>query len=215
MRSPRGRPPDPISLQPHANTQGATATDMRRTAPAHIGRLRLIAPGAVLPTGGLEPTERDHRLLAQATRYPGIVPSQAWRWEWSASPKIKPAWNRLAELARAGLLVRIPLRRGESVFLATEAGAKLVRELTGGLSAPRVPDATDGRWLGQLRHDLTLPEVERWLLERARRKGHAGARFLTGRQLARARAMALPPHLRRGGAVLGYMPDGTSHSTSA
>src|SRR4029453_13487373 len=68
--------------------------------------------------------------------------------------------------------------------------------------------AADGRWLGQLRHDLTLPEVERWLLARARRKGHDGARFLTGRQPARGRAMARPPRQRRGGAPLGYMPDG-------
>jgi hypothetical protein len=100
------------------------------------------------------------------------------------------------------------MRRGEGVYVTTGHGARLVCDLTGGLSAPRMPDATDGRWLGQLRHDLTVPEVERWLLARARRKGHDGTRFLTGRQLARGRAMALPPHLRRGGAPLGYMPDG-------
>lgn len=156
MRSHRGLPPDPLSPLHWANEQSVSVTAAKSLTPPRRGRL--VAP-CPLVAPSLDPTDRDRRLVAQATRYPGIVPSQAWRWEWPNSPAIKPAWNRLAELTRAGLLVRVPLRRGESISLATERGARLVRDLTGGLSAPRVPAPGNQRWLGQLQHDLTLPEV--------------------------------------------------------
>ena len=76
--------------------------------------------------------------------------------------------------------------------------------LTGGLSEPKVPDTGERRWYANLTHDLTIPEAERWLLAEAT----PGSRFLTVRELFRARALALPVAQRRGGAGVGYRPDG-------
>jgi hypothetical protein len=130
-------------------------------------------------------TERDRRLLAAAVRHGRLVPSQAGRWEWSASPSAHTASNRLGRLASAGLLRCVPLRRGEGVYVPTPAGARLVPDLTGGLSAPRVPDKYERRWASQLPHDLTIPEVERWLLVQPAAEG---GRFLIVRELFSERA---------------------------
>jgi hypothetical protein len=68
-----------------------------------------------------------------------------------------------------------------------------------------VPDKYERRWASQLPHDLTIPEVERWLLVKPAAEG---GRFLTVRELFRERALARPPRERRGGAGMGYRPDG-------
>src|SRR5262245_1262295 len=153
---------------------------------------------------GLEGTDRDRRLLAIAVRHGRLVPSQAWRWEWPAAASIRPAWNRLGKLEAAGWFVRVPLRRGEGVYWPTPAGAHVATDLTGGLPAPAVPPAGAQRWIAQLGHDLTVAEVERWLLHRA----PAGARFLTERELVRAWTRSLPPHRRHGAAGMRFRPDG-------
>jgi hypothetical protein len=152
----------------------------------------------------LRGTDRDRRLLALAVRHGRLVPSQAWRWEWPAAASIRPAWNRLGKLEAAGWFVRVPLRRGEGVYWPTPAGARLVADLTGGLPAPDVPPAGAHRWVAQLGHDLTVAEVERWLLRRA----PVGTRFLTERELVRAWTRSLPPHRRHGAAGMRFRPDG-------
>jgi hypothetical protein len=149
------------------------------------------------------PTDRDRRLLATAVRHGRLVPSQAWRWEWPASPHVRTARNRLGELVAGGWLLPVALRRGEGVYVPTPAGARLVAGLTGGLAAPKAPTENARRWLAQLGHDLTVAEAERWLLSRA-----AGARFLTERELVRAWTRSLPPHRRHGAAGMRFRPDG-------
>jgi hypothetical protein len=149
------------------------------------------------------PTDRDRRLLATAVRHGRLVASQAWRWEWSASPHVRPARNRLGELVAGGWLLPVALRRGESVYVPTPAGARLVANLTGGMSAPKAPAENARRWLAQLGHDLTVAEAERWLLRRA----PAGARFLTERELIREWTRSLPLPLRHGAAGMRFRPD--------
>jgi hypothetical protein len=150
------------------------------------------------------PTDRDRRVLATAVRHGRLVPSQAWRWEWPASPNVRPARNRLGELVAGGWLLPVALRRGEGVYVPTPAGARLVAELTGGLPAPKPPTEHARRWLAQLGHDLTVAEAERWLRSRA----PAGARFLTERELVREWTRSLPPHRRHGAAGMRFRPDG-------
>jgi hypothetical protein len=101
--------------------------------------------------------------------------------------------------------VHVPLRRGEGVYVATPAGARLVRDLTGGLAAPKAPAEHAQRWVAQLGHDLTVAEAERWLLSR---QGAAGARFRTERELVREWTRSLPPHRRHGAAGMRFRPDG-------
>jgi hypothetical protein len=167
--------------------------------------LCLVPPGAAPAARRvITPTTRDRRLLALAVRHGRLVPSQAWRWEWPTSSTVRPARNRLSELVAAGVLLLVPLRRGEDVYVPTAAGARLVRALTGGLAAPKAPTEAMRRWLAQLGHDLTVAEVERWLLRRA----PTGARFLTERELVREWTRSLPPRLRRGAAGMRFRPDG-------
>jgi hypothetical protein len=149
-------------------------------------------------------TERDRRLIAVAVRHGRVVPPQAWRWEWPASPAGHTAGNRLSRLATAGWLRCVPLRRGEGVYVPTPAGARLVDDLTGGLSAPKAPAENARRWLAQLGHDLTVAEVARWLLSRA----GAGTRFLTEREVIREWTRSRPAQLRHGAAGMRYRPDG-------
>jgi hypothetical protein len=158
----------------------------------------------------LELTDARRVVLTEATRWGKLVPTQAHRW---AYPKVKAGAvglrvvrNKLGELVRAGLLVRVPVRYGvESVYVPTARGARLVTELTGGLAAPPVPDPKDTRWIATLGHDLTVAEAARWLLSR---QGAVGGRFLTERQLVRARILAKPRAERRGAAGFGPRPDG-------
>jgi len=79
-----------------------------------------------------------------------------------------------------------------------------VRDRTDGLAAPKAPADGAGRWLAQLGHDLTVAEVERWLLRRA----PVGAGFLTERELVREWVRSLPPRLRHGAAGMRFRPDG-------
>ena len=72
------------------------------------------------------------------------------------------------------------------------------------MSAPRAPAEHARRWLAQLGHDLTVAEVDQWLLSRT----GAGARFLTERGLVRAWTRSLPPHRRHGAAGMRFRPDG-------
>jgi hypothetical protein len=165
--------------------------------------LRLVSRAGA-PATPVVVTERDRRLLAAAVRHGRLVPSQAWRWEWPASPSAHTASNRLGRLAAAGWLRCVPLRRGEGVYVPTPTGAPLVADLTGGMAAPKLPGETARRWLAQLGHDLTVAEAERWLLRRA----PAGARFLTERELVWEWTRSLPPHLRHGAAGMRFRPDG-------
>jgi hypothetical protein len=41
-----------------------------------------------------------------------------------------------------GWLLAVPMRRGEAVYVPTPAAARLVADLTGGLSAPKAPRRT-------------------------------------------------------------------------
>src|SRR5262245_30741385 len=153
----------PPSVAPDLPSPPGEADNQRlaTTPPRRAPRRRLLPsrPAAPRLAGWIDVRDRDRRLIAHATRYPGVMPSQAWRWEWPGSVNPKAAWNRLGELVRADLLASVPLRRGEGVYVATESGARLVRDLTGGLSAPRLPGPNSRRWLGQLGHDLTVAEV--------------------------------------------------------
>jgi hypothetical protein len=172
--------------------------------------LRLVPPGTwpAKPSSAKTvtvPTERDRRLLAVAVRHGRVVPSQAWRWEWPEATTIRLAWNRLGKLEAAGWLLRVPMRRGEGIYVPTVAGARLVADLTGGITAPKAPASTMLRWLAQLGHDLTIAEVERWMLGR---KGAEDARFLTERELIWEWTRSLPPRLRHGAAGMRYRPDG-------
>jgi hypothetical protein len=167
-------------------------------APRSRGLLRSAAALRV------RPTDRDRRLMAMGVRHGRLVASQAWRWEWPASAGPDTARNRLSELTTAGYFEHLDRFPGEGVYVPTAKSARLVRDLTGGLSEPKVPEKHEGRWLSQLLHDLTVPEAERWLRSRA----PEGSRFLTVRELFRERALTLPPAQRRGGAGMGYRPDG-------
>jgi hypothetical protein len=217
MDSPRLTPPDYLSLR-EAGVQSAFGGATRQTPTADRdggrqprGSLRLVPalsprrrPVVTRSPGVVKPTDRDRRLIAVAVRHGKLAPSQAWRWEWSASPLPKPAWNRLAALAASGWLLKLELLRGEGIYVPTPAGARLVADLTGALAAPRAPTEHAYRWLAQLPHDLTIAEVERWLLGRA----GAGARFLTERELARDWARARPAGQRRGARGMPHRPDG-------
>jgi hypothetical protein len=183
---------------------------------ASAGRGTVLRPrfgttaAAVRRVPDLELTEARRTVLAEATRWGKLVPTQAHRWAYpnvkAGEAGLRVVRNKLGELVRAGLLVRVPVRYGvESVYIPTAKGARVVRELTGGLAAPPVPDPKDTRWLATLGHDLTVAEAAHWLLAR---KGARGARFLTERQLVRARILARPPAERRGAAGFGPRPDG-------
>src|SRR5215212_5755680 len=103
--------PDPFSSLRQGPDQGVSATAARTIDPASP-RLRLLrAATAPAAAAGLDLTARDRRLLAQATRYDGLVRSQASRQQWPKSATIRPAWNRLGEASRAWRLVGRPMRR--------------------------------------------------------------------------------------------------------
>ena len=154
---------------------------------------------------GAKPTERDRRLMAAAVRHGRLVPSQAWRWEWPASPSIRPARNRLGSWRRRAGCVHVPLRRGEGVYVPTPAGARLVAELTGGCLRPRRPPRRAQRWLAQLGHDLTVAEAERWLLSRRAPPGPGSSRSGSWSGSGRARCR---PRRRHGAAGMRFRPDG-------
>jgi len=185
----------------------------RATAPDHSSldqqghRLVLVAKRRPTTSEAISrhrATERDRRLMAMGVRHGRRVASQAWRREWPTSTTPAAARNRLSELVTAGYFEHRSRFPGEGVYVPTARAARLVRELTGGLSEPKVPEKHECRWLSQLPHDLTIPEAERWLCSRA----PEGSRFLTVRELFRERALTRPPAQRRGGAGMGYRPDG-------
>jgi hypothetical protein len=148
----------------------------------------------------LRPTDRDRALLAWATRFGRLNSDQARRWFYPASATPKAAQNRLCELAGAGLLVRVPLRRDRpGLYVPTAAGA---RASGTGLSAPAVASAAGGH----VGHALTVAEVAWWLLQQ---RARAGAGWLTERELLREASLALPPDRRAGGrGLLPLVPDG-------
>jgi hypothetical protein len=196
--------PDSLSLYSGTDTRAHAGAAV--TSPSSIrSRLTVLRRKTVRP-GGLRLEERDYRLLAAGTAAGQLVASWAWRWEWPRATTVKSAQNRLSELKRHGLLERVELRVGvEGVYVPTAEAARLVAPLTDGLSAPRLPDRSDVRWHATLPHALTVMEVGRWLLtERA----PAGARWRTERDILRSRVLALPAAARRGGAGLGFRPDG-------
>src|SRR5262245_24721186 len=113
MDDHRARTPDYLT-----HTEGAQISDVATAVrPLRVVPLAGGAGAPVVRVGPRKgktvprPTERDRRLIAVAVRHGRLVPSQAWRWEWPASPTNRPARNRLSELAVAGWLVHVPLRR--------------------------------------------------------------------------------------------------------
>lgn len=180
---------------------------------------------------GLTLTVRDRDVLAWATRHGALLPSQIRRRFFPETTSPRPVWNRLARLCRAGYVLRVPLGRHlESVYLPTALGTlasgtglsqpERAKELERGLTqsgghAPqrgRLGGQGHRRLLGKLGHDLTVVEVEEWLLRRARAAGRTGAMWLTERELRReagdAAARTAPGGKRRGGAGLPPVPDG-------
>jgi hypothetical protein len=146
---------------------------------------------------------RRQTLLATATRFGRITAGQAWRWYLPASPTIKTAQNRLGELEARGLVVHVPLGRAEEgLYVPTPAGARLAGV---GLSAPKPLSPANAGARARLGHDLTVAEAAHWIMaERAA----AGATWRTERELLREQVLARPPQARRGGAGLGFRPDG-------
>lgn len=193
MTSPRVASPHFLSLDRRVLDDGALG-GARSTGCDR--RVRGALPGGVRP--------RDRALLAWATRFARMVPSQAWRWFFPDAGSVKVARNRLRELEVAGLLVRVPLRQGqEGVYIPTQDGSKMAEV---GLSAPKVPATGDLAALGKLGHSLTVAEAAWWLLHRP--DATPDASWLTERELAREAVLALPPVRRRGARGVGPLPDG-------